>query len=52
MGPSESYLPRSIAEGAKKKQKMADIMEEGLPPPPSNSTHFYIGNEDENDIVE
>ena len=52
MGPSERFLPRNAAEVAQEEQKVTQIMEEGLPPPPSNPTHFHVHNKDENDLVE
>ena len=47
MGPSESFLPRSSAEVAQDVEIEAEIIEEGLPPPPTNPTHFYVDNEEE-----
>ena len=46
MGPSESFLPRSSAKVAQDVEIEAEIIEEGLPPPSANPTHFYVDNEE------
>ena len=52
MGPSKTFLSRSAAKVAQEEKDMAQIIEEGLPSPLSNPTHFYVENEDESDLVE
>ena len=52
MGPSESFLHRSSIEVAQEEQVVAEILGEGILPPPSNPTHFYVDNEDEDDMIE
>ena len=47
MEPSESFLPRTAAEVAHQYEVEAEIMKEGLLSPPTNPTHFYIDNEEE-----
>ena len=44
---SKSFLHKSPTKVVQEKQVMAQIIEEGIPPPPFNSTYFHIDNEDE-----
>ena len=45
MGPSEGFLPRSATKLQEEEEEVAKIMEEGIPPPPSNPTHFFVDAE-------
>ena len=56
MGPNEGFVPLTPTEVARDKEEVAEIIEEGIPFPPSNATHFFVNNEEEEvgeeDIVE
>ena len=45
MGPSEGFLPKFAAELQEEEDELAEIMEEGIPPPSSNPTHFFVDAE-------
>ena len=45
MGPNKTFLLRIVVEVQKKEIDVAKIIQEGLPPSPSNPTHYYVGNE-------
>ena len=45
MGPSKGFVPITPAD-------VAEMLEEGLPSPPSNPIHFYVDNEDVDDLQE
>ena len=40
MNPSELFVPLSLPKIARKKENVAEIMEEGIPPLPSNAIFF------------
>ena len=51
--PSEGFLSRNVAQIVQEEVDVAQMMEEGLPPPPnSNPTYFYVYNEDVDDLQE
>ena len=42
VGPSKGFLPRTLAEVVQEDEKVVEIMEEGIPPPRPNPTHFFV----------
>ena len=52
MAPSGSFLPRSVAQVAQKEEVLAEIIKRGLLPTLSNSTHFYVDDEERDEHAE
>ena len=52
MDPSREFVPITPADVAQEDEDIAEMMEEGLPSPPSNPIHFYVDNEDVDDLQE
>ena len=52
MGPSRGFVPIIPADVAQEDEDIAEMMEEGLPSPPSNPIHFYVDHKDVDDLQE
>ena len=52
MGPSRGFVPITPADVAQEDEDIAEMMEEGLPSPSSNPIHFYMDNENVDDLQE
>ena len=51
MGPSEGFVPQCLAEVRFEKELNEEIIEEGIPPPSPNTTHYYVDSKQKEDIL-
>ena len=49
MGPSEQFLPQSVAEDRVEEDLNQEIIEEGIPPSSPNAIHYYVNSMEDED---
>ena len=47
MDSSDGFLPQTLVDVVVEEEVIAEIMEEGIPPPPSHVTHLFVDNEED-----